>query len=224
MPRRPLRSVTATRVRAGGGPTLEHPWRIVATAVSGGTLAWIVAAQEPVPGWELELTRWLNGAPDWSASMLYPVMQLGTLGAPIGVALLILARTREWSSAAAVLVGGVVAWFGAKGVKDVVERGRPLTYLPEIDVREGSGRGLGFISGHSAVAMFTAVTVLAVLPRRWRPVALAAAAAVGVARIVYGAHLPADVVGGWAFGALLGVGAVSAIDRARRPSVPIPDR
>jgi membrane-associated phospholipid phosphatase len=42
-----------------------------------------------------------------------------------------------------------------------------------------------------------------------------------MARIAHGVHLPADVIGGWAFGALTGLGGLAAADlvseaRARR--------
>ena len=43
------------------------------------------------------------------------------------------------------------------------------------------------------------------LPRRWRPFAAVVAALVGIARIVHGVHLPADVIGGWSFGVLTGL-------------------
>jgi membrane-associated phospholipid phosphatase len=36
---------------------------------------------------------------------------------------------------------------------------------------------------------------------------------VGVARIVHGVHLPIDVVGGWAFGALIGFAGLWVYDR-----------
>jgi membrane-associated phospholipid phosphatase len=81
-------------------------------------------------------------------------------------------------------------------VKEIVERGRPLEYLPEINVREGSGTGLGFVSGHCAVAFATATALMWVLPRWARVVAYVLASLVGIARIIYGLHLPADVVRG----------------------------
>lgn len=195
--------------------TFAHP-----VAIAGGALAVLagsaaVALQDPVPSWELSLTRWINDAPDLLASPLYPVMQLGVVLAPLALALVIVVVGRDRPAAVAVVVSAVVAWFGAKAVKQLVDRGRPLEYLPGIDVREGDGQGLGFISGHSAVAAATAVTLMAVLPRRARPVVVVLAVLVGVARIVYGVHLPADVVGGWAFGALVGLGAVELLDAWR---------
>jgi len=177
--------------------------------------SYLVARLDDVPAWELRPTRWINDVPEWVADVLYPVMQLGTVWAPVGVALAIVVFRRDWLLALATVVTGLVAWFVAKGVKQVVERGRPLRYLPEIVVREGEGTGLGFVSGHSTVAAATAVLAMAALPARWRPVAVVLAALVGIGRIVHGVHLPADVTGGWALGTLLGLGAVLLVDRLR---------
>jgi undecaprenyl-diphosphatase len=74
------------------------------------------------------------------------------------------------------------------------------------------------VSGHAAVAAATGVVVVAVLPRRWRPLAVGVALVVGVARIVHGVHLPADVVGGWSLGALVGLAAVELADRVKASS------
>lgn len=193
----------------------DHPWRIAGAATVGLALSGVVASHRPVPGWELHLTTWMNGAPDWVAHALYPVMQLGTVLAPLAFAVVMVVWRRDWWTATATLVAGLVTWFAAKGVKEVVRRGRPLEYLPDINVREGSGTGLGYISGHSAVAACTALIAMTVVPRRWRPWFVLVAALVGIGRIVHGVHLPADVVGGWSFGVLVGLGTVEAMGRMR---------
>lgn len=206
--------------------TFRHPLRIVGPAVVALTLSYLVAIQEPVPGWERSLTSWINEAPAMLADGLYPIMQLGTVWAPLAAAIVIAVWKRDLLLPFALLVGGLAAWFAAKGVKQLVGRDRPLSYVEGLVVREGDGTGLGYVSGHSAVAAVTAVIVMAALPRRARPVALVLAAIVGVARIVFGVHLPADVVGGWAVGALVGVAAVEAVDRLRPVLDPVapPDR
>ena len=106
-------------------------------------------------------------------------------------------------------------------MKKIVERDRPLSYISGIDVREGDGTGLGYISGHSGVAASTAVMVMVVLPRRWRWLPALLAGLVGVARIIHGVHLPADVVGGWAFGTLIALGSLWVLERVEpaRPAV-----
>ena len=118
----------------------------------GLAASYAVAIRRPLPSWELRLTEAINDVPDAVGSALYPVMQLGTLGGPIVVAIAIAIFKRDLVLSAAVVITGIVTWFAAKGVKRLVERDRPLTYLPEIIVREGDGTGLGYISGHSAVA------------------------------------------------------------------------
>ena len=77
---------------------------------------------------------------------------------------------------------------------------------------------------HPWVVAVVAFVALTVVPRRWWPVPLAVVVIVGIARIVHGVHLPADVIGGWAFGTLLGVAGVTVIDRHRRRAAPAPLR
>lgn len=197
------------RPRLGG---LEHPGRMAGIAGAGLVSSYAVAAQVPVPEWELDLTQWINDVPDSVATVLYPIMQLGTLGGPIAVAVAVAVFKRDYLLSAVTVLAGFGSWFGAKAVKAVVERGRPLEFDADINVREGDGDGFGYISGHSSVAATAAVMAMAALPRAWRPVAALAAGLVGVARIVHGVHLPADVVGGWSFGTLIALAGLELVD------------
>jgi membrane-associated phospholipid phosphatase len=209
--------------RAGAAePTLRHPWIVATVALVALGASWIVAVQEGPAEWEKSITRWLNDAPDWVAHAMWPVMQGGTLAAPFVVALVIGLVRRDWFVAGVVAIVGVVTWFGAQGVKRVVERERPVAFLADLHVREGTGNGLGYISGHSAMAAALAVVALTVVPRRWWPLLFALVAVVGIARVVHGVHLPADLVGGWAFGTLVGLVGVSVIDWHRRRAAPAP--
>jgi glycosyltransferase 2 family protein len=192
---------------------MGHRGALAAAALVGLALSALEASLRPVPGWELRLARWADDLPDAIATALYPVMQLGTLGAPVLVAVIVAVVLRRWVLTVAVLVTGVVAWFAAKGVKEVVGRGRPREYLPEIVVRDGDGLGLGYISGHSTVAASMALLVAAALPPRARPWAAFVAVLVGLARMVEGVHLAADVVGGWSTGVLLGLVALEVVER-----------
>ena len=143
-------------------------------------------------------------------------MQLGNAVAPFVAAIGVYLLARDRALAIATLAAGVAAWFLAKGVKRVVGRDRPLTFLPDIDVREGDGTGLGFVSGHSAVTAALAVCVVVAVPPRWRPLPIAVAAVVGLTRLAVGVHLPVDVVGGWALGVLVGLAAVAVASRVTR--------
>jgi undecaprenyl-diphosphatase len=75
--------------------------------------------------------------------------------------------------------------------------------LGDVHLREHAG-GLGYISGHAAVACALAAVLLPSMPSRWQPVVAVLAVAVGVARVYAGVHLPLDVVGGCGFGLLCG--------------------
>ena len=202
--------------------TLRHPWVIVGIAFVALLASWIVAVQDTLPGWERSLTRWINDAPDWVAHAMWPVMQGGTLIAPFVVALVIGLVRRDWFVAGVVVIVGVITWVGAQGVKRIVGRERPGALIADLHVREGTGGELGYISGHSAMAAAIAVVTFTVVPRRWWPLLVAAVAIVGIARVVHGVHLPADLVGGWAFGTLVGLVGVTVIDWHRPRAAPAP--
>jgi undecaprenyl-diphosphatase len=182
----------------------------------------VSSAHHHVRQWERSLTEWLNGAPDWVAHGIWPIMQAGTLWCPFVVALVIGIVRRAWFVAGVMVIVGIVTWLGAQGVKRIVGRERPVAFITDIHVREGTGNGLGYLSGHSAMAAAVAVVALTVVPRRWWPLLFLVVAVVGIARIVHGVHLPADVIGGWGFGTLVGLVGVSVIDRHRRRAAPAP--
>jgi undecaprenyl-diphosphatase len=85
--------------------------------------------------------------------------------------------------------------------------------VAEARVRGRAQAGLGYPSGHAAVAAAVAVVVTPHLAKRWRAPAWAVALAVGPTRSYVGAHLPLDVLGG----AALGI-AVGTAGRGTRPS------
>jgi undecaprenyl-diphosphatase len=133
-------------------------------------------------------------------------MQLGVIGAVPLVAALALVTRRVRLAAYAALAGGTI-YLVAKLVKVFVQRGRPQTLLEDVYIFDIPDRGLGYVSGHSAVAVSLATVASPFLGRRARRVAWTLAGCVCVARIYVGSHLPFDVVGGaalgWAAGALV---------------------
>lgn len=211
-------------ITVGGspGPTepIHHRRAAVITALAAVVTSWLVAVRERPPGWELRVFRALNELPEVTATVLHPVMQFGTIASPLVVAMAVLIFRRDRVLALAAVLVGFAAWFGARAIKRVVGRQRPIAFVQDLIVRDGDGKGLGYVSGHSAVAAATAVIVVAALPVRYRWLPVLAAFVVGVARIIHGVHLPADVVGGWGFGTLLGLGGVALAERFRRPTNP----
>lgn len=198
--------------------TLAHPWLVATGAAVAFTATWIVASRRPLPAFEVDVNRTINDAPAWVAHGLWPVMQLGTLWAPLAIALVLGCWRRRWALAACLAGASLFVWTTVRVLKHVADRGRPSVFLDDVTVRDGVAKGLGFPSGHSAMAAMTAVVCMAAVPRHLRWVLAVGAGAVGIARIVHGVHLPADVVGGWAYGVLVGVATLAVLDRLAGPA------
>ena len=156
-----------------------------------------------MPLWEERLFSDINDLPGFIWPIVWVPMQIGSLVGSLVVVALIGIISRSWRLTAAALVASQVAWWGAKWVKGLVGRGRPSEYIANVHLREHVG-GLGYASGHSAVAFALAAVVVPSLPRRWQPVVWIIAGVVAVGRMYAGAHLPLDVVGGAGLGLLVG--------------------
>ncbi|MCP4343153.1 MAG: phosphatase PAP2 family protein, partial [Desulfobulbaceae bacterium] len=201
--------------------TNRYVWTAIGAGVLLLTVSWIIALADPIPAWEEELFREVNDSPTWVSSVGWPLMQAGSLAGPVIIAVVVSVIWRSARLTAAVLAAGLLAWFVAKAVKRLVERGRPRYYIAETVIREGDGSGLGFVSGHTAVAFALATIVAPFLPPWGRVATFAAAAVVGVARVTHGVHLPIDILGGAGVGLLTGAAvhlAWRAIDRRSQRS------
>ncbi len=198
------RTSTATAGRRSGAAVALA----VAVAVLGATA---LLALDGVSAEEEEVFRWANagGPPE---ALVWTVMQLGNLAA-VPLVALVAVVVRRLRLAVALAVGGSAAYLLARVLKELVDRGRPVELLSEVQLRGAADAGRGFPSGHAAVATALACLVLPQLPRRWRWAVAGTALLVCLARVHVGAHLPLDVVGGAAVGAacasavLLGGGA-----------------
>jgi membrane-associated phospholipid phosphatase len=179
----------------------------VAAVLGGSALlagSWLVVAiQRRVPGWEAWLFERVNDLPDVLWPVLWGPMQLGSLAGGLAVVALTQIVGRDGRLTAAALVACLAAWWAAKGVKTLASRARPGALLANVHLREHAG-GLGYVSGHSAVAFALAAVLGPSLPRRWQPVVASIATIVAAARVYAGAHLPLDVIGGAGLGLLLG--------------------
>lgn len=181
--------------------------RLAKTAAAGVVL--MAAAREAQRGLsarEEHIYRTVNDLPDEIAPAVWLPMQAGALAFPLMLSAGIYWRTRTPQPALSIGAAGLSAWAGAKVVKKMVGRGRPFDFDPDTNLRlatETDG-SLGFISGHAAVSF----AVASVVSDRMGPVsgaaAYGAAVAAALSRVYVGAHLPLDIVGGAAFGVVVG--------------------
>lgn len=200
-----------------GPPATPHR-ALFGSAVVAGTavlaVAWSVAGNGAIPLWEESLFRSLNDLPDWIERPGWLVMQLGSFAAiPIAIAgCVVLLRDRRL--AGRVAVAGATAWLITRVVKEIVQRDRPDVFLDDIALRTAAD-GLGFSSGHAAVAFALATVFATRLPRGQRWAVWTVAGVAGLMRIYTAAHFPLDVIGGWGLG--LAVGGAIALIPATRP-------
>jgi membrane-associated phospholipid phosphatase len=236
--------VAALAARRGPGPvTRPSPrgrgmsggyrrrWADAGTAVAGavlaGACAWAVA-----PGTVGDLERrvfaFVNGWPDALRWPLWVFQTLGVLGLPLVVAAVALVLRRWRLALALVLLVPLKLGVERELLKELVQRERPGTTIPDAVLRDVPSAGVSFPSGHAVIVFGIVVLLAPYLRRRWLLLAVALAVLNSVARVYLGAHAPLDVVGGAAAGAavaavlnlVVGVPAGSPPASARGPGIP----
>ncbi|WP_139228827.1 phosphatase PAP2 family protein [Blastococcus tunisiensis] len=185
----------------------RHPVDLVRVALGLAIfgVGFLIAQRGELPVLERDLFRIVNDLPEIVFPIVWAVMQLGNVVA-VPVVAGVAALTRRFRMARDMLVAGLLAYLAADLVKSVVGRERPVG-LVEANLLDGNVSGIGFISGHAAVAAALATAAVPYLSRRGRRMAWALAWTVAIARVYVGAHLPLDILGGaavgWAIGSLV---------------------
>lgn len=152
---------------------------------------------------ELRFFQLINRLPRRAFVPVWVVMQFGSLGGALGTGAATGAVGRR-ALGARVAATGSLTWLAVKAVKPFIRRDRPALTFDATRVLGRAQGGLGYPSGHAAVATAMAAVAAPHVPRRWRPLVWAVALVVGPARMYVGAHLPLDVLGGTALGVAVG--------------------
>ncbi len=162
-----------------------------------------VARMSALSTFEVDGFHVVNDLPEAFRIPFETVMQLGTFAAVLAVAVLALGFRRPWT-ALSVFLSSTAAAVAAHFLREIVQRGRPLDLLAHVVVRGPRITGYGYPSGHTTTAAALVAAVAPNLPRPARRAAWTAAVLVAIARVYVGAHLPLDVVGGFALGSAIG--------------------
>src|SRR3954452_11139913 len=133
------------------------------------------------------------------------IEKLGAVWIVLALLVGVLLRLGLWRTLGLAVFTGVVTFLADAatfGIKDLVQRPRPFVAHREIHplyvVHSDS-----FPAGHAATA-FAGAVVLAWAWRRWLPLFVALAAAIGFSRVYVGDHCVGDILGGAFIGALVG--------------------
>ena len=156
-----------------------------------------------VPDLERSVFHAVNDLPGSLNVVVTPLMFLGTLAA-VPLFMVACGLFRKFRMGFVVGIAGLGAYLLARAGKVAIGRGRPGEIFEQVHLRDVDASGLGFPSGHAAVATAAVVAALPYLPRRWRWPVLLFPVFMAFARVYVGAHLPLDVVSGAAIGAAVG--------------------
>lgn len=174
---------------------------VLGTSIVLGTS--VLAYRGEVSLFEADLFRLINHLPSGVGIPLQIVMEAGSLAA-VAVSAAVAWATGRKKLSRDLAVSGSAAWVAAKLVKVVVTRERPAALLSEVLTRGTVATGLGFPSGHAAVAAALATAASPFLGRRAGRAAWVLAWLVAAARLYVGAHLPLDAISGLALGWAIG--------------------
>jgi undecaprenyl-diphosphatase len=200
---------------------LADPWARLGLGAVGLLATAGAVRRDRVSAAEARAFRAVNGLPDALYPPAWIVMQMGAFGA-VPASAAAAWRAGDGELAARLLLGGTSAWALSKLVKQVVRRPRPADLLPGIRGRGRDAAGLGYLSGHAAVAVALGAAALPRLGPKGRAITLTAIPLVGLTRLYVGAHLPLDIAGGAALG--LAADAAAGLVLARTARTPTKTR
>lgn len=188
---------------------------VLVTSLAVLAICTVVVADGRVGPAERAVFHAVNGLPGWLYGPMLVAQYLGVLAMPLVVALGALAF-RRWRLAAALALVVPLKLVAERIPKELVQRERPGTTVPDAILHGVHSAGLSFTSGHAIITFAIAGLLVLVLPRRWGVVAFVLASLNAVARVYLGAHNPLDVVGGAAIGLALAAALDLVLDVAHQ--------
>ncbi|RPI10627.1 MAG: phosphatase PAP2 family protein [Actinobacteria bacterium] len=179
----------------------------------------LLVVADAAAGLDEQVTEWVFGWSTRWVGFMRGVWRLTTRPVALVYLLLAVLVWRRPQPAVAMAAAALGSWGLTLLVKEVVGRARPPEALLGAVARDRLG-GYGYTSAHTALAAALLVPVVAIIPRRMRPVAGAVAVAtvalVATSRVYSGAHFALDVIGGGVLGTVCGFGALIASGSLRR--------
>jgi membrane-associated phospholipid phosphatase len=158
-----------------------------------------VAHRHVLMSWETSLLMGIYGWPDSLRPVFLALTQLGSAWMLIILPLAAWAN-QQYGLALRLLLNGTTAFVLVEIAKNLVGRQRPAFLVPGLLQRESFTTGLGFPSGHTAIATVMSLTLLPYLFPKHRWVVAVWIVLVALSRIYLGVHAPLDILGGFSIG------------------------
>ena len=139
----------------------------------------------------------------------------GYLWIAVTLLLLIIPKTRKVGLMCFVALVLMVI-FNNMLIKNIVDRPRPYTQIPDLRLLVKEADDASFPSGHSCSAFAVAVVCLKKLPKKIGVPLVILAAAIALSRLYVGIHYPTDVLVGSVLGIIIALAAVKLVETAEK--------
>jgi glycosyltransferase 2 family protein len=162
------------------------------------TASAIIVSDDKMATWEKLVFNAVYGLPNGLNPVFQLLNQLGNITVLLALAIIMLFK-KHYSIVIRMLMAGLLAEILAHIGKGLVGRPRPIEYIADLILRDPT-YGVGFPSGHTAVATAVALACWQYLPKGYKWITPVWIIGVAMSRMYVGVHAPMDLVGGFAIG------------------------
>jgi glycosyltransferase 2 family protein len=177
---------------------LSDPTTQLVLAIALFVVSAILVSDNRMAAWEKTVFNAVYGLPNGFTPIFLMFTQLGNITILLALAVIMLIK-KHYSIVIRMLMAGLLAEILAHIGKGLVGRPRPIAYIADLVLRDPT-YGVGFPSGHTAVATAIALVSWHYLPKGYKWVTPVWITGVALSRMYLGVHAPMDLIGGFAIG------------------------